>query len=148
MLIENFPIIAAWTNAAVFAVAGLINVTAVGRVRRFYTDWDVPIGFYRGLGVVEFIAAIFLVTPSLRIWGIALAGPIMFGAIVMLLDHRHYLYAVSAMLVMSALVPAAATLPHSQIDVASAPASEMTITLESGNEAALTAVFASHIADH
>lgn len=107
MITASFPIIAAWTNAAVFALAGIVNLTAFGAVRVTYQRWGIPVGFYRTLGLIEIAAAAFLAAPALRVYGVILAAPIMFGAIVMLLDHSKYLYAAASMLVMAALVPAA-----------------------------------------
>jgi hypothetical protein len=122
MFEPSFPVMAAWANAAVFALAGLVNVTAFGAVREAYASWDIPAPFYRTLGIVEIIAAAMLAMPQLRAWGIAMAAPIMFGAIVMLLDHRLYRYAAPAALVMAALVPGmlATAQPHSAIHYAPA----------------------------
>jgi len=117
MLTASFPVIAAWTNVAVFAFAGFVNLVAFGFVRRAYERWDIPVGFYRALGVVEIIAAAFLATPGFRLLGIALAAPILFGSVVMLLDHRHYVYAVSAMLVMTTLIAAAAAVPQQRFQI-------------------------------
>src|ERR1700675_4852106 len=105
MVEAPFPVMAAWANAAVFALAGLVNLTALSAVRQVYARWDIPGAFYRTLGIVEIIAAALLAMPDFRAWGIAIAAPIMFGAIVMLLNHRQYLYAVPTVLVMAALVP-------------------------------------------
>jgi hypothetical protein len=69
------------------------------------------------LGIVEIIAAALLGMPHLRIFGIAMAAPIMFGAIVTLLNHRHYLYAAPAVLIMAALVPGMLATPQSRSDV-------------------------------
>jgi hypothetical protein len=107
----SLPVMAAWANAALFLLAGVINLTAVRPVREVYERWDIPAGFYRSLGIVEIAAAAFLVSPEYRAWGIALALPIMFGSIVMLLDHRHYLIAVPALVIMAALAPAALSVP-------------------------------------
>ena len=107
----SFPVFAAWTNAAVFALAGLINFTAVKSVRSVYDRWDVSPAFYRPLGLVEIAAAVFLAVPSLRTWGVLLAAPIFFGSVVMLLDHRHYVHAASVVLMMSGLFAAALAIP-------------------------------------
>ena len=113
----SFPVMAAWANAVVFASAGLVNVTASSAVREVYARWDIPGAFYRILGIVEIIAAALLGMPHLRVFGIAMAAPIMFGAIVTLLNHRHYLYAAPAVLIMAALVPGMLATPQSRSDV-------------------------------
>jgi hypothetical protein len=111
MLDFSFPVMAAWMNAAIFAAAGLINFTAVKSVRAVYDRWDVSPGFYRPLGLVEIAAAICLAVPSLRFWGVLLAAPIFFGSVVMLLDHRHYAYAASVVVMMTGLLAALLAIP-------------------------------------
>jgi hypothetical protein len=147
MFEASFPVMAAWANAAVFALAGLVNVTAFGGVREIYARWDIPAAFYRTLGVVEIIAAALLAMPDLRAWGIAMAAPIMFGAIVMLLNHRHYLHAAPAFLVMAALLPGMLATPqtHSDIHYASARLSpEIAIKTGFTNEVVVANVRDSH----
>ena len=117
----SFPVLAAWTNAAIFAAAGLVNFTAVKSVRDIYDRWDVAPGFYRTLGLVEIAAALFLAMPSLRLWGLILAAPIAFGSVVMLLDHRHYLYAASVIVMMSGLLAAVLAIPSTPDFVLTAP---------------------------
>jgi hypothetical protein len=99
------------TNAAIFAAAGLVNVTAARSVREVYERWDLSPGFYRPLGLVEIAAAVCLAVPSLRFWGVLLAAPIFFGSVVMLLDHRHYVYAASVVVMMTGLVAALLAVP-------------------------------------
>ena len=122
MFEASFPLLAVWANAAFFAVAGLVNVTAFAAVREAYARWDIPVSFYRTLGVVEIIAASLLAMPQLRALGIAMAAPIMFGAIVMLLNHRLYRYAVPAVLVLVALVPGMLATPQHHSSIHYAPA--------------------------
>jgi hypothetical protein len=107
----SLPVLAAWANAAVFAAAGLINFTAIRSVRQVYERWDVAPGFYRPLGLVEIAAALCLAVPSLRVWGLVMAAPIAFGSVVMLLDHRHYLYAASVVVMMSGMLAAILAIP-------------------------------------
>ena len=142
MFEASFPVMAVWANAAVFLSAGLVNVTAFRAVREAYASWDIPAAFYRTLGIVEIIAAAMLAMPQLRAWGIALAAPIMFGAIVMLLNHRLYRYAAPSVLVLAAFVPGMLATPHrsaihyapalisresSAVAVAAGPANEIVI---------------------
>lgn len=117
----SFPVLAAWLNAAIYAAAGLVNFTAVKSVREVYGRWDVAPGFYRPLGLVEIAAAVCLAVPSLRFWGVLLAAPISFGSVVMLLDHRHYVYAASTVLLMSGLVAATLAIPSAPDFVLTSP---------------------------
>jgi hypothetical protein len=107
----SFPVMAAWMNAAIFAAAGLINFTALKSVRTVYDRWDVSPSFYRPLGLVEIAAALCFAAPSLRFWGVLLAAPIFFGSVVMLLDHRHYAYAASVVVMMTGLLAALLAIP-------------------------------------
>jgi hypothetical protein len=121
MFDTSIPVLAAWANVAVFAVAGLVNFTAVKSVRAVYERWDVASGFYRPLGLVEIAAAVCLAVPSLRFWGVLLASPIAFGSVVMLLDHRHYVYAASMVLMMSGLFAASLAIPQAPKFVITTP---------------------------
>ncbi|SRR5258705_13415199 len=107
----SLPIVAAWANAAIFGVAGMINVIAIRSVREVYADWDIPVGFYRTLGLIEVAAAVFLATPEFRFWGVILAAPILFGSVIMLLDHRHYIFATSVVVMFVALGAAILAIP-------------------------------------
>ena len=117
----SFPVLAAWANAAIFAAAGLINFTAVRSVRNVYARWDVSPGFYRPLGLIEIAAAVFLAMPSMRFWGVLLAAPIAFGSVVMLLDHRNYVYAASVVVMMTGLLAAILAIPSTPAFVFTAP---------------------------
>ena len=49
------------------------------------------------------LAAVFLATPLLRVWGVALAGFMLFGTTIMLLVRRKYLHAVPGVLLFGTL---------------------------------------------
>ena len=131
----SFPVLAAWANAAIFAAAGLVNFTAVRSVREVYERWDVSPGFYRPLGLVEIVAAVCLAVPSLRFWGVLLAAPIAFGSVVMLLDHRHYLYAASVVVMMSSLLAAILAIPSTPDFVFTAPPNHGLVQYAGGSSA-------------
>jgi hypothetical protein len=63
-------------------------------------------------GVFEVTAAALLAVPETRLWGIALAGLIAFGAVVTLFNQRRYLSAVPAIILMVALLPASLAVPY------------------------------------
>lgn len=129
----SFPVMAAWANAAIFAAAGLINLTAVKSVRAVYDRWDVAPGFYRSLGLVELVAAVCLAVPSLRVWGLVLAAPIAFGSVVILLDHRHYAYAASVIVMMSGLLAATLAIPSTPKFVITTPANQALVQYAGGS---------------
>ena len=62
------------------------------------------------MGVLQFLTALFLAVPVLRIWGIILAGFVTFFWVVTLLNHRQWNWAVAGMLMMAALMPASLAL--------------------------------------
>src|SRR5262245_38231566 len=90
MLNISFPVIAAWVDAGVLSLAGLVNLIGLRPVRDIYADWDIPERFYHTLGLLQILAAVFLTSPDMRFYGILLAAPILFGSVVMLLNHEHY----------------------------------------------------------
>jgi len=102
---------AAWANAGILLAAGLVNLVGFPRLHEIYAEYDIPAGFYRTIGIAEIFAALFLVTPELRVWGILLAAPIMFVSVVILLDHRQYRYAAPIVIMMAGLVAATLAVP-------------------------------------
>ncbi|HKD48169.1 MAG TPA: DoxX family protein [Rhizomicrobium sp.] len=102
--IEDFV---AYGLAVLFAVAGLINLTGISRVRAAYRFWQYPKQFYRSVGTLELLVSLFLAVPQLRIWGVLLGGFISFFAVVTLLNHRQYALSIPGMLLLVTLVPAA-----------------------------------------
>lgn len=99
------PVIVAWTVASVFAVAGVLNMLGPSRLRALYARWNYPRGFRFVAGTLQTLASAFLLMPETRVWGVALAGSILFVAIVTLLSRRHYAFAASGMVLMAALPP-------------------------------------------
>src|SRR5258708_3548042 len=89
---------------AVFGLAALINLAGGTHVRAVYRLWHYPHQFYHIVGVAELMAALFLIVPETRIWGIAASGMITFIAIVTLLHRRQYLWSLPAMLLPVSLV--------------------------------------------
>jgi hypothetical protein len=94
--------------AALFAAAGVLHLAAPRFLRSAYRRWQFASGFYYVVGIAQSLAALFLIVPQTRIWGGILAAMILFVAVVSLLNHRKYLYAVPAILIMIALAPAMA----------------------------------------
>ena len=101
----SFPVIVAWSVAGIFGVAALVNLAGPRLLREAYARWGYPRGFHRTTGVIELIAAIFLAMPQTRIWGVAVAGIVLFVAVVTLLNNRQYLYALPGIVLLAALPP-------------------------------------------
>jgi hypothetical protein len=94
--------------ATLFGLAGVLHLAAPRFLRSAYRRWHFAPGFYYVVGIAQSLAALFLIVPQTRIWGGILAAMILFVAVVSLLNHRKYLYAVPAILIMIALAPAMA----------------------------------------
>ena len=105
MLAAPLPVVVAWTIAAVFALAGLLNVAGPVSLRTLYARWNYPRAFRFVAGTLQLIAGAFLLMPETRVWGVGLAAFILFVAIVTLLSRRHYGFAASGMVLLAALPP-------------------------------------------
>jgi hypothetical protein len=88
-----------------FLLAGLVNLSGSPVVRAAYRAWDYPANFYRVVGVIELLVAVFLALPETRIWGVLLGGFIAFFSVVALLKHGRYAWSVPAMLLLAAIAP-------------------------------------------
>ena len=108
----SFPFLIAWLIGAILMVVGFINLAGPRKLREAYARWEFPSRFYLVVGVLEVTAAAFLAVPEMRIWGIALAGLIAFGAVITLFNQRRYLSAVPAIILMVALLPASLAVPY------------------------------------
>jgi hypothetical protein len=92
--------------SGLFCIAGVINLSSAPYVQAAYRFWHYPRHFNHVVGALELTAALFLILPQTRIWGVVASGLIIFGSIVTLLNHRQYLWSLPALLLLAALVPA------------------------------------------
>jgi hypothetical protein len=99
---------AALALSALFFASGVAHIAGPGWLRTVYRRWQFAGSFRYVAGIAHLLAALFLAVPQTRIWGGAIAAAILFGAVVSLLNHGRYFYAVSAILIMAAIVPALA----------------------------------------
>ena len=97
--------------SAAFALAGLVSLSGSTHLRAVYRLWHYPRNFYRIVGSIELMAALFLVVPETRVWGIAAGGMIALITAVTLLHRRKYIGSLPAVLLLVSLVPA--SLAHS-----------------------------------
>ena len=91
---------------AIFAIAAIIDKAAARYLCERFRDWGYPRQFYRVMGVLQLFVALFLAVAQLRVWGIILAGFILFWGIVFLLHHGRWRWAAAGMLMLVALAPA------------------------------------------
>jgi DoxX-like family len=94
--------------AFLFLLAGAAHIVGPRALRAVYRRWQFARSFRYVAGAVQLLAALFLAVPQTRLWGGALAAMILFTAVVSLLNRGRYLYAIPAILVMIALLPAIA----------------------------------------
>ncbi len=102
----SVPTLDALVLSGLFGAAGLLHMAGPGFVRHAYRRWGFPSSAHRVVGVLQILTALFLSNPVTRIWGVILAGFIIFFATVALLNRGKYAYSVPGLLLMLALVPA------------------------------------------
>jgi hypothetical protein len=102
----SVPTLDALVLTGLFGASGLLNMAGPRFLRVAYRRWGFPTNAHRVVGILEILAALFLSNPVTRIWGVILAGFIIFFATVALLNHGKYAYSVPGLLLMLALVPA------------------------------------------
>ena len=90
--------------AVVFAVAGgVILFAAPTGLSGLLADWGYGRNFTRVFGICAIAAATFLSIPQLRLWGVAIAGFVLFGMTLTLMERRKYLYALPGILLLGML---------------------------------------------
>ena len=94
--------------AGLFLLLGAVHIIGPRGLRAVYRRWQFASSFRYVAGAVQLLAALFLAIPQTRLWGGALAATVLFTAVVSLLNHGKYLYAIPAILIMIAVVPAIA----------------------------------------
>ena len=104
-------LVLAFSLAAVFWIIGFIHLLGPRFLDDAFEKWNYGSRARRVTGALEVTAALMLAHPDLRGWGIALAALIMFGAVITLLRHEHYLCAVPSIALMVALIPATLSVP-------------------------------------
>ena len=95
-----------------FGLIGAVQLLGPRFVREAYKRWDYGPRVRIVTGMLDVAAAIMLAVPALRGWGIALAAVLTFGSVVVFLNHRQYRYALPAIGLLIALVPATVAVPR------------------------------------
>ena len=103
MTLSDLMDLAFYGATGVFLLAGLVNLGGLSWLQRLYRAWDYPPNFYRVVGVIELMVALFLALPQTRIWGVILGGIVAFFSVVALLRHGRYAWSVPGMLLLAAL---------------------------------------------
>jgi DoxX-like family len=107
-LTSLIPTILTAALAVIFLVAGAINISGRGTVRADFARWRFPDGFHLVCGGLELVGAALLLSPLTRLWGLALLGVIMAGAIIALLRHREPISHLAPAVAIAALLALAA----------------------------------------
>jgi hypothetical protein len=107
----SLPVLTVWANVAALGLAGFANLAGFRKVREIYADWDIPEIFYHSVGLLQILAAAFLASPEMRVYGIVIAAPIVFGGVVLLLSHERYVQAAPLAAMMATLFVAMLTVP-------------------------------------
>ena len=83
----SMPTLDALVLSGLFGISGLLHMAGPKFVRRAYRHWGFPNNAHRVVAVLQILTALFLSNPVTRIWGVILAGFIIFFAPVALLNH-------------------------------------------------------------
>ena len=100
----HFESIVATILAALFAAAGVVNLTRPGAAKRDFARWGYPAWFQLLCGALELFSAALLFGQQTRDLGLTLAGAIMIGAIFTLVRNREPLRHLAPALIFSALI--------------------------------------------
>jgi uncharacterized membrane protein len=103
--------------AVLFWVIGMTHLVGPRFLRDAFEKWNYGESVRIITGCLEIAVALMLAHPELRGWGIALAGLVMFGAVITLLSHEQYLCAIPSVALMLALIPATFAVPHANTSV-------------------------------
>ena len=92
------------TLAALFALAGLLQLAGPKPVREAIERWGYSPRRFRVNGALQLLAAVLLVMPNTRPVGVALAAAINFSIVVLLLNHRAWALAMPGVAMAAALL--------------------------------------------
>ena len=112
MYVDSIYSLVALLLTMTFGLIGAVQLIGPRFVREAYKGWDYGPRVRIVTGVLDVMTAIMLAVPALRGWGILLAAILTFGSVVVFLNHRQYRYALPAMGLMIALVPATVAVPR------------------------------------
>ncbi len=112
MYVDSIYSLVALLLTMAFGLIGAVQLIGPRFVREAYKRWDYGPRVRIVTGVLDVMAAIMLAVPALRGWGIVLAAILTFGSVVVFISHRQYRYALPAIGLMIALVPATVAVPR------------------------------------
>ena len=92
-----------WALAAFFGLAFVINTFLVKVVNPDYLRWGYPDWFHFVSGGLDLVAALLLMAPATRVFGVALGCAIMLAAVATVTYHREYKRALPPVVVLGLL---------------------------------------------
>ena len=104
---QDFHALAEWITfalAALFALAGLLQLSGFKPLRRAIGRWGYSRRRMRVNGALQLLAAVLLAIPNTRPVGVALAAAINFSIVVLLLNHRAWAVAMPGVAMAAALL--------------------------------------------
>lgn len=101
------PFSALMIVASVLAGTAVLEFAAPAVVGRAPDRPPYPRGLMRSAGSIQLAAALFLVLPPTRIWGIAAAAGIGLVGLIVLFNNGRFLWCLPAFFLLAMLVPAA-----------------------------------------
>jgi len=93
-----------FTLAALFAFAGLLQLAGFKPVRQATERWGYSPRRLRVTGALQLLAAVLLLMPDTRPFGVALAAAINFSIVVLLLNRRAWAVAMPGVAMAAALL--------------------------------------------
>ena len=103
---SSIPTLDSLVLTALFGISGLLHIAGPNFLKSAYRRWGFPLNAHRVIGVLEILTALFLSNPVTRIWGVIIAGFIIFFGTVAMINHGKYVYSLPGLILMLALVPA------------------------------------------
>ncbi|OCX66354.1 hypothetical protein BFP70_05670 [Thioclava sp. SK-1] len=98
------PGILALLLAAFFLIGAAGNAIGPGPVRADYARWGFPSWFRHVTAALELATALLLVLIEQRLFGIALGGAVMAGALLTLIQHQEFRHAIAPAVVIALLL--------------------------------------------
>ena len=91
----------------VLVASAVLLLTAPALINRASDGLSHPRGFLRAVAIIELFAALFLMIPQTRIWGIGAAASVTIARVVILFACKRPQWTVPGLMVLGALVPVA-----------------------------------------
>jgi len=99
--------IAILVSFSVMVTAAVMQLFAPSAVQRFFRLRTCPHGFLQFVAIVELVAAVFLIVPETRLWGIWAAAGMLMAALIVTAYNLQLIWVCAGLVLLLSLVPAA-----------------------------------------